>query len=233
MTDGQVLGLITARGGSKGIPCKNIRPIGGKPMIGWTIEAALNARHIDRVIVSSDDEQILSVAREYGAETPFIRPANLAEDTTSSIDVVLHALDELPGYEWLVLLQPTSPFRTAADIDAAIEHCNALSAPACVSVCPTKDSPWWSFTLSDEQRLSPLLDTSNMPMRRQDLPDIYKLNGAVYVARTDWFRQQRSFLTKETVAFAMPAEHSVDIDTPLDLAIAECLMNQALPQNTR
>lgn len=222
----QVLALIPARGGSKGIPGKNIRELAGKPLIAWTIEAACAARSIDRVVVSSDDPSILDVARVWGADVPFVRPAELARDETPGIDVVLHALDRLPGVDWVVLLQPTSPLRTAEDIDAAVARCRGMGAPACVSVTEAQTPPWWMFRLSREGYLCSFLPDGERPLRRQDAPALFSLNGAIYVARADWLRQSRSFLTEETVAYVMPPERSVDIDTPLDLAMAACLLRQ-------
>lgn len=222
----RVLALIPARGGSKGVPGKNIRDVAGKPLIAWSIEAARQARSIDRVVVSSDDQAILAVARAWGAEVPFVRPPELARDETPGIDVVLHALACLPDAEWVVLLQPTSPLRSARDIDAAVEQCLATGAPACVSVTEAHMPPWWLFRLSAQGRLQSFLPDGERPQRRQDAPSLYALNGAVYVAQTDWLRRTRSFVTDETVAYVMPPERSVDIDTPLDLAMADCLLRR-------
>lgn len=222
----RVLALIPARGGSKGLPGKNVRELGGKPLIAWTIEAAQRARYVHRVVVSSDDEAIIAVARAWGAEVPFVRPAALAQDDTPSMDVVMHALEHIAGVEWLVLLQPTSPLRTANDIDAALERCWQAGAPACVSVTPAATPPHWMFQLSDTGHLQALLPEDQRPQRRQDAPTWYALNGAVYVARIDWLRQMRTFFSRETVAYAMPPERSVDIDTALDWQLAACLLAQ-------
>ncbi|MFZ5537271.1 MAG: cytidylyltransferase domain-containing protein [Pseudomonadota bacterium] len=219
-----ILALIPARGGSKGLPGKNILPLAGKPMIQWSIEAAQGSRFVTRVVVSSDDPAILEVARAAGAETPFVRPAELAQDDTPSMDVVLHALDQLPPVDWVVLLQPTSPLRSAEDIDQAIARCLETGAPACVSVSESPALPWWMFRVDATGRLVPFLDAAQRPQRRQEAPTLYTLNGAVYVARVDWLRKTRSFLTEETVAHVMPAERSVDIDTALDFRLAECLL---------
>lgn len=218
-----VLAVIPARGGSKGVPGKNIRPAGGKPLIAWTVEAARNAKHIDRTILSSDDSAIIAVARDQGCEVPFVREANLARDDTPGIDVVIDALNRCPGYDWVVLLQPTSPLRTAQDIDGAIEQCVQAGAPACVSVCVAKESPYWMFTLDSGARLSPLLSGKTIA-RRQDLPLVYVLNGAVYVAKTEWLLGQLSFLAKETIAYEMPAERSMDIDTEADFMQLQVLV---------
>lgn len=220
MINGQkVLGVITARGGSRGVPGKNIRVVGGKPLIAWTIEAAQASKCLDRLILSSDDDAIIEVAKTYGCEVPFKREARLATDATPSIDVVLDALDRCPGYNWVVLLQPTSPLRTADDIDGALQKCIDLGAPACVSVCETEQSPYWMYTQKDS-RLQPVID---MPLieRRQDLPRVYVLNGVVYAAQPDWLRITRNFLSAETVAHTMPPSRSHDLDSEQDFEVLE------------
>ena len=210
------LAIIPARGGSKGVLGKNIRVVGGKPLIAWTIEAAKQSEYIDRVILSSDDEAIIEQARRYECEIPFVREARLARDESTSMDVILDALDRCPGYEWVVLLQPTSPLRSARDIDQAIELCKRQNASACVSVSLSQESPYWMFTLKDGSTLESVLPLQGAT-RRQDLPSVYSLNGAIYVAKTGWLRQHRSFLSTETVAYVMPIHRSLDIDTESDL----------------
>lgn len=220
----RVLALITARGGSKGLPGKNIRPVAGRPLLAWTIEAAKNAKAPDRLVLSSDDEAIMAVAREWGCEVPFRRPDALATDEASSIDVALHALDALPGFDYVLLLQPTSPLRTAADIDAACALLERSSAPSCVSVTLAEQSPYWMVRLDDEQRMSPVLALPPGITRRQDLPQVYVLNGAIYVANCAWLRQQRSFVGEGTVGYAMTADRALDIDTLRDAFEAERLL---------
>ena len=230
MIGGQrVLALITARGGSKGLPGKNVRPLGGRPLVAWSVAAARASRYVDRVVLSSDDAAIQEAARAAGADVPFTRPAALASDTATSLDVVNHALDQLPGFDLLVLLQPTSPLRTADDIDRCLEACGPDGgAPAAVSVVETDKSPHWMFTLGPDARLHRLLD-GPVPDRRQDAPRVMVLNGAVYVARIPWLAQARTFVTPETVAHVMPRERSVDIDTALDFALTEQLLALAPP----
>lgn len=218
------LAVIPARAGSKGLPGKNLLPLGGKPMIAWSIQAALASRYLDRVVVSSEDEEILSVARQWGADTPFVRPVELAGDGTPGIDVVLHVCLALPDYDFVVLLQPTSPLRSTADIDQAIAWCRERGAPVCVSVTKPEKSPYWMYFLDEVGHMAPVVDASQRPALRQALPEAYALNGAVYVARIDWLRQTRSFLATETVAYVMPRERSVDIDTALDFKVAEVLV---------
>jgi CMP-N,N'-diacetyllegionaminic acid synthase len=204
--------LIPARGDSKGLPGKNIALVNGRPLLAWTVDAARASAYVDRVVLSSDADAIISAALACGCEAPFRRPAELATDAASSIDVVLHALEQLPHHDLVVLLQPTSPLRTAADIDATLARCVAAAAPSCVSVAPVDKSPYWMY-----HRLSPLLELPVPATRRQDLPPVYALNGAVYVAQSDWLRQNRSFLGPTTVGYVMPIERSLDIDTPADL----------------
>lgn len=227
MIDGlSVLALVPARGGSKGIPGKNIIPLGGKPLIAWTIEAARAVAAIDRLIVSTDDEAIASVARGCGCEVPFLRPPELAQDSTAGIDVVLHALDELEHFDIVVLLQPTSPFRTSAHIDEAIKLLLEQHAPSIVSVAQSAKPPEWLYYTDENGRLEPMLKGGEDLSRRQDSKPVFYLNGAIYVARTEWLREQGSFVGDDTVAYVMPAESSIDIDEPWDLQLAEAISAQ-------
>ncbi len=222
----KVLGIIPARGGSKGVPGKNIRVVAGKPLIAWTIEEAKKSKYLDRLILSSEDAEIIEVAIDLGVDVPFVRPAELAQDDTPGIEPVLHAVREVPDYDYLVLLQPTSPLRTVEDIDQCLETCLALGAPACVSVTAPDKSPYWMYTLSADKRMKPLL-TSESYASRQALPAVYALNGAVYVAEIGWFMLKKCFVSEETVAFEMPKEHSVDIDTESDLKFFELIKTRS------
>ncbi len=228
MIDGKtVLAIIPARGGSKGVPRKNIRDVAGKPLIAWTIAAARKSVYIDRLILSSDDPEIIRVAGEWGCEAPFVRPAELARDDTPGIDPVLHALGALPDkYDYVVLLQPTSPLRAAEDIDGCIEKCRQTAAGACVSVTVPDKSPYWMYTLDDQAEMRPLLETAGQITRRQDMPAVYALNGAVYVARTDWLAAARTFVAAGTHAYIMPAGRSLDIDSETDLLLAGLLLGR-------
>jgi CMP-N,N'-diacetyllegionaminic acid synthase len=236
IADKSVLALIPARGGSKGVPGKNIRPAGGKPLIAWTIEAAKASRHVDRVVLSSDDPSIATVAKQFGCDVPFMRPAELATDEADSMDVVRHALKALPErYDYLVLLQPTSPLRRAADIDGALERCLQAAqdaqdgqggAQTCVSVCEPDKSPYWMMTMAADGRVKPLFPPHQVPSRRQDAPPIFALNGAVYVAPTDHLAAGGAFVTAATVGYPMPKDRSFDIDTELDLRLADFLLTE-------
>jgi CMP-N,N'-diacetyllegionaminic acid synthase len=221
-----ILAIIPARGGSKGVPRKNLREIAGKPLIAWAIEAGKKSQYIDRLILSSEDPEIISMARSWSCEVPFVRPAELARDETPGIEPVLHALRELPEkYDYIVLLQPTSPLRLAEDIDGCMETCLRHHAYACVTVTEVDHSPFWMYRLNTSHHLVPLIDQEDLSTRRQDLPQVYGLNGAVYLAQTTWLQKQRTFLTNETVAHVMPRERSLDVDTELDLKICESLIS--------
>ena len=220
MIDGKsVLAIIPARGGSKGVERKNIREVSGKPLIAWTIEEAKKSKHIDRLILSSEDSEIIMVAKSLGCEAPFVRPAELAQDETPGIDPVLHAMSKFPNYEIVVLLQPTTPLRSILDIDGCIEHCLAKNANACVSVTQVEENPYWMYTLSDDGEMHRLIQTDKIFNRRQDLPIVYIPNGAVYVAYRDWLLLHRTFLTEQTFGFVMPQERSLDIDTEQDIQL--------------
>ncbi len=219
MKGNKTLVVITARGGSKGLPRKNVRLAGGKPLVAWTVEAAIAAECVSRVVLSSDDEEIMAAAKAAGCDVPFSRPSHLASDTASSIDVLLHALDQLPRFDYVMLLQPTSPLRTAEDIDAAFELMLERGAPSCVSVCEADQSPYWMYKVAAGDRLQRLLSEVNVATRRQDLPPIYVLNGAIYIAQIDWLRANKSFVGGETVAYLMPKERSLDIDTAQDFEL--------------
>jgi N-acylneuraminate cytidylyltransferase len=212
----RVLGLITARGGSKRLPGKNLARVSGKSLIAWTIEAANGSRFLDRVILSSDSDDIIAEALAYGCEVPFKRSASLAADDATSMDVVRNALLQCPGHDWVVLLQPTSPGRTAADIDGTIAVCVEKSAPAAVSVCLAQENPYWMYYLNPNHRLVPILSALD-PTRFPRPPTTYLLNGAVYVANTEWLAHKGTFVTDETVAYEMPRARSIDIDLAEDL----------------
>ncbi|KPJ93287.1 MAG: acylneuraminate cytidylyltransferase [Gammaproteobacteria bacterium SG8_11] len=221
-----VLAIIPARGGSKGLPGKNIKPVGGKPLIAWTIEAATKSKFIDRVVLSSDDEHIINTAEQYGCEVPFVRPKELAQDGSPAIEVVLHALQQLPYYDITVLLQPTCPLRGAADIDNALSAMLSKNAKSCVSVTTPDKSPYWMYTVNGYDRLKPLLDKELAAKQRQELPQVYVLNGAIYAIFTEVLLNTRNFVPDSTVPFIMSKEHSIDVDYQLDLDFVEFIMQQ-------
>lgn len=221
------LGLIPARGGSKNIPLKNIKPILGKPLIAYSIEEALKSKYLERVIVSTDDIQISQVAEEYGAEVPFIRPKELATDTSPTLPVVQHALLylEQEGYipHFVVLLQPTSPLREVKHIDEAIKKILVTNADSVITLTESEIHPYWLCKL-DGDRVYPFIEISEKSLRRQDLPPIYRLNGAVVVSKREVILSGKSWQEQNVRAIIMEPKYSIDIDTPLDFYLAEKLM---------
>jgi N-acylneuraminate cytidylyltransferase/CMP-N,N'-diacetyllegionaminic acid synthase len=235
----EIVGLITARGGSRGIPRKNIKLLAGKPLIAWTIEAALASQCLSRVIVSTEDEEIARIAREWGAEVPFVRPAELAQDHTLGIEPVLHAmqwLDEHESYrpDYVMLLQPTSPLRTAQDIQEVIALAARLDADSVVGICQVKYHPYWTVRMNDDGTLRSFLDgpdwdsLQKMFPRRQDLPLAYAENGAIYLVRRQVLLKCKSFYGKKFYGYVMPGERSLDIDTPGDFHLVDLLLKDKM-----
>ena len=224
------LAIIPARGGSKRLPRKNILDLAGKPLIAWTIEAALKSKYIDRVVVSTDDDEIADISKKYGADVPFMRPAELATDESTSVGVVLHALDVLKenndNYNYIILLQPTSPLRSAEDIDKAIELLKVSKIDAVISVCKTEHSPLWSNTIPDNGDLSNFLDDTILNKRSQDLDQYYRLNGAIYLCNIQSLMKQNTFfLNKKVQSFVMERGVSIDIDDDIDFQFTQFMVN--------
>lgn len=225
------LAIIPARGGSKRLPRKNVLDLAGKPLIAWTIEAALQSQYLHKVVVSSDDAEIAQVAQQYGADVPFMRPEPLARDESSSIDVLKHTLMELENrgerYRYLVLLQPTSPLRTAAHIDAAIETLLAKQADAVVSVCELDHPVEWSNTLPEDLSLDGFFPAQYRGLRSQDLPKRYRINGAIYITDIARFQQENALLYDgNAFAYIMDKRDSIDVDDETDFLMAKVLMEQ-------
>lgn len=234
MGDLKILGLIPARGGSKSIPGKNIAPLGGRPLLAWTCAAALGARRLSRTIVSTDDDAIATVAEAHGVPAPFRRPAALSGDQATSATAAIHAVEWLRDREgWLadilVLLQPTSPLRGAADIDAALDLMLARQAETVVSVVavPHRYSPYSIMRETADGRLD-YFWTDPLPFdrfRRQDHPTLYARNGpAVLAVRVPVLLARGGFYGDHTVGYAMDEDASIDIDDARDLALAEAAL---------
>lgn len=224
--------IIPARGGSKRLTGKNLLMIAGKPLIGWTIEAAIGSGVFDRVIVSTDSWEIAVTAAQFGAEVPFMRPDELALDDTSSIEVLIHAVHELQtGKEtpWthLACLQPTSPLRTAENIRESVKLLEEKQADAIVSVCKSEHSPLWSNTLPASLSLDNFIPESIQKTPSQQLPAYYRLNGALYFCRIPRMIEERTlFLKTRAFAYIMNRKDSIDIDDQVDFDLAGIYLSQ-------
>ncbi len=234
----RVLGIIPARGGSKGVPRKNIKMLAGKPLLAYTAEAALAAKRLTKVILSTDDSEIASVGREVGLEVPFIRPEELAADDTPTFPVVVHALDEMKKlgeeFDAVCLLQPTSPLRSAADIDACIELLETSGADSVISVLPVpaEYNPHWVYLEGPNGELK-LATGENQPIaRRQDLPKAFHRDGSVYVVLTAKLYEHGSLYGQKVAAFKSEIERSVNIDSTRDWVAAERLLADRGPSET-
>jgi CMP-N-acetylneuraminic acid synthetase len=227
----KVLAIIPARGGSKRLPKKNILPLAGKPLIGWTIEAALKCSFIDRVIVSTDCHDIGSISKSFGAEVPFYRPDDLSSDFSTSIDVVFHSIESLSCNGWLpeiiILLQPTSPLRSALHIENAFKLYKDKKASNIVSVCEMEHSPLWCNTLPSDLSLNNYLPKEIVNTRSQDIETYYRLNGAIYLADVASLTCNKSFFPdKGSYAYIMPVNESIDIDVENDFRMAEFYLDR-------
>lgn len=222
----KTIAVIPARGGSKGIPNKNIKIIAGKPLIGWTIEHALNSKNVDKVYVSTDSDEIARIATKFGAKVPFLRPSHLAEDTTATEPVILHLLDWLKDNESfipdnIVLLQCTSPIRASDAIDNAIDLFNANSCDSLLSV-----TPFWHFLWKNPASPNALYDHQNRP-RRQDIKNddtCYRENGSIYVTKEKCYRLFKNRLGGKMGMYIMSEEESYEIDNPIDWTVNEAIL---------
>lgn len=229
--DKKILAIIPARGGSKGIPHKNIMDICGKPLIAYSIENAKQSKYIDYVLVSTDDEKIKEKALEYGAKVPFIRPYEISNDSAKSIDVVLHAINYLKDikkeFDYVILLQPTSPLRTYEDIDNAIEVLLKDNGESLVSLCEVDENPVIMRTI-ENNKLKPIMEYNGGNLRRQELPKVYIFNGAVYLNKTSMLIEEKTFVNSETLPYVMDEKKSIDIDNILDAKLVELILKGEL-----
>ena len=225
----KILALITARGGSKRIPGKNIRPLGGKPLIEWSIDVVKDIVNICDVLVTTDDPLIAEVARDAGALVPWLRPAELATDTATSVEVSLHALDwyerEKGKVDGLLLLQPTSPFRKRDTIITGFEIFHRNNFCPVLGVSPASDHPMWCYQIKGK-RLFPFIEQKGEHLRSQDLPSAYVVNGAFYLIAPDDLKKQRSFHIDGMHPLVMDdSRERVDIDTEWDWKMAEAILD--------
>ncbi|MBQ2666256.1 acylneuraminate cytidylyltransferase family protein [Methanobrevibacter sp.] len=223
-----IISIIPARGGSKGIPRKNIKLLNGKPLISYSIEASKSCNLIDSTYVSTEDVEISEISKKYDAEV-IERPEELAGDDSSSIDVILHVFDYMENHgslpDLFILLQPTSPLRTSEDIEASIKLFLDSDCDSLVGVCEMDHRSLLNFSLNNGF----LVQNNNESLfnsRRQDFPTYYSLNGAIYITTPDFIRKNRSFYCDKTIPYVMSKERSIDIDTPLDFKLAEIILNE-------
>lgn len=229
----KVLALIPARAGSKGLPGKNIRPLHGKPLLAWPIAAAKASRYIDRVVVSTDSDEFADVARAHGADVPILRPVELAADTSPTSSAVIHMLDHLVGqgeiYDYVVLLEPTSPLTEGGDVDAALEilHHHRNDGDALVSVAELITAhPSFAVKRNDKGRIQPYaaLDFMRLP-RRQDIDPLYALDGSLYISAVDSYRETLSFCHDRTLSYVMPPYKAHEVDSLVDFICIEAILS--------
>ena len=228
-----ILGIIPARGGSKSVPQKNIRLLAGKPLIAYTIETAQKCKMLDRTVVSTDDDEIAEVAKKYGGDVPFIRSKDLSLDDTPMIPVLQHAVSfiekkENSRVDVVVLLDPTSPFRRAEDIEACIQKLERENADSVVTVCEVEHNPYFVMMELDDDKLVPLIKSDEVITRRQDAPEVYRLNAAVYAVKRDVLMNSNKIITDNTMAVMMSQELSTHIDHVVDFEFAEYLMEKGV-----
>jgi CMP-N,N'-diacetyllegionaminic acid synthase len=223
------LAVIPARGGSKGIPRKNIVTVNKKPLIQYTIDEAKDSKYIDKIIVSTDDKEIAQIAKNCGAEVPFLRPKYLASDEANTIEVLIHVVVELRSrgieYDYLILLQPTQPLRKSWHIDEAIEKVVEEAEDSLVSVTKVKEHPILMRSIDGNGKVKNLLDL-NSTIRRQDHPNYYKVNGAIYINRIDENLSKDTSLNDNKLAYIMDREFDLDLDDPIDLELFKHKISQ-------
>ena len=218
----KILGIIPARSGSKGLKDKNIKPLGGKPLIGYTIKAALDSKMIDNVIVSTDSEQYRDIAKSLGAEVPFLRSSKLSEDETKTEDVIVDLISKLEEkYDYFILLQPTSPLRTSEDIKNVIKLIVEEDLESVVSVCEVDHSPYLMNVLNKDLSMEGFISNNK---RRQDYEKFYRINGAIYLMQVDKYLECRNFYGKNSKAYIMSKERSIDIDSLTDFEFVDHLI---------
>ncbi len=224
------LAIIPARGGSKGLPGKNIKKLCGKPLIAWSIEAGLKSNYLDEVVVSTDYENIAEIAKEYGATVPFLRPDYLASDTATSFDVVKHTIDFYKNelnreFDYIVLLEPTSPLREVSDIDRAIEILLESSADSIVGICKTEDqNPAFLIKKDNNNYISGYENRDMKVLRRQDVDDIYFFEGTIYISQTKILLAKKTFYHESTIGYEVPKYKSLEIDDMNDFIMVEAIM---------
>lgn len=220
------LAIIPARGGSKRLPRKNILDLCGKPLMAWSIEAGLRSKYIDKVVVSSDDDEILSISNKFGAKT-IKRPDEFASDTATTFDAIKHVVENFEKYDYIILLQPTSPLRDEKHINEAIKFLEEKKADAIISVCEMDHSPLWSNTLPKDGSMNSFLKDEVLNKRSQDLEKYYRINGAIYICKTERLLEEKTFFINDNIfAYKMDKKSSIDIDEEIDFQIAITIQNK-------
>jgi CMP-N,N'-diacetyllegionaminic acid synthase len=225
----KILAIIPARSGSKGLKNKNIKLLNGKHLIGYTIEAAIKSNIFTDIIVSTDSEEYAEISKVYGAKVPFLRSKELSSDTASSIDVIIDAINKMENlgkkYDYFMLLQPTSPLRTEKNIKESFELLKKKKANSIISVCEVDHSPLISNVLPENLSLVNFLEKAKN-IRRQDMPKYYRINGAIYLCKVDWFLKYKDMYKEKSYAYIMDKKYSIDIDDEIDFKLAEILINE-------
>ncbi len=228
-----MLAIIPARGGSKAVPKKNIRLLGGKPLIQWTIEAAMHATSIDRVILSTDDDEIAEVCKLLEVEIPFMRPKELAQDDSLAIDNYIYTIERLnakcsSNYEEIIVLLPTAPLRTAEDIDSAVELFQRKNADSIISCAEMPHPPLWTKKIDGNGKIESYFDIPIRNKNRQEFELAYIPNGSIYIFKYSLLKEKHTYYSDKTYAYVMPPERSIDIDTELDFRFAEFLIENGV-----
>ena len=220
------LAIIPARGGSKRLPRKNILDLAGKPLIEWSIEAGLKSKYIDKVVLTSEDAEILAIAKDIGVEV-IERPDELSRDTSTTFDVIKHAVESVEKYDYIVLLQPTSPLRNEQHIDEAVELLIKKGADSIISVCELDHTPFWTNTLPNDGSMKDFLRSEAVGKRSQDFEKYYRLNGAIYICKTKPMMNYKTlFLKDNSYAYIMETGRSIDIDTYNDYLLANLILRE-------
>jgi N-acylneuraminate cytidylyltransferase/CMP-N,N'-diacetyllegionaminic acid synthase len=224
------LAIIPARGGSKGFPGKNIKELCGKPLIAWSIEAGLKCKYLDEVMVTTDYQNIVEVSKQYGAIVPFLRPNKLASDTTTSFDAIKHTIEYYKNelnkeFDYIVLLEPTSPLRESSDIDKAIEVLLDSDVDSIVGICRTEDQNPVFLVLKNEKSFISGYENKEMKvLRRQDIKDVYFFEGTIYISKTNVLLDKKTFYHENTIGYEVPKYKSLEIDDMDDFVMVEAIM---------
>uniref|UniRef100_UPI004048122F acylneuraminate cytidylyltransferase family protein n=1 Tax=Algoriphagus sp. TaxID=1872435 RepID=UPI004048122F len=225
----KILCVVPARGGSKGLPGKNIKMLIDKPLIAWSIEQGLGSKYVNEVIVSTDSEEVAEIAKNYGARVPFLRPDFLAQDDSSTADVLVHMMNELEKidetFDYILLLEPTSPLREVNDIDKAFEQLFSIPQAKSIVGISKVESQHPSFTVSLQNESNFIQSKNNFKvLRRQEIEELYFYEGSLYISEIKSYREKKNFYHKDTLGYIMPKSKSLEIDDEVDFIMTEALL---------